>query len=84
MSEGGKPPPRPLFEPRPSYEPEVPPLPGGSVNADLAAQMERLVMDVFSKRFGAQMMPYGQARVLATVERDVVEALVHALARQRS
>jgi hypothetical protein len=47
----------------------------------MASKIERVVMDVFSRRFGGQPLPYGQARVLVSLEMEVVGELVRQIAR---
>jgi hypothetical protein len=80
---------QPLFPPRPDPEPPPPPPPPPSstapetinVNSEMASKIERVVMDVFSRRFGGQPLPYGQARVLVSLEMEVVGELVRQIAR---
>jgi hypothetical protein len=81
----------PLFPPRegpslidaplppvaPAKAPEQP-----AYNLIMASQIERAVTDVFLKRFGQMTMPYGQARDLTYLERDLISALVTVLAKR--
>lgn len=70
------PPPMPSAPGSPSPAPPVPGSPPGPPPAPItAAQVERAIFEVFARRFGAQMLPYGQARILAILEHDLATSL---------
>jgi hypothetical protein len=82
MSDPGKP--RPLFPPRPE-EPPMPPVGEGTqrapVDTEMAAKIERAVLEPVMKRLGNQAMPYGLARQLVMLEGEIIAELVRVLAR---
>jgi hypothetical protein len=65
--------------PPPSSSPPIPP-PAPTIDTDMAARIERAVIDVFMRRFNSERLPYAQARVLVTLELEVVGVLVRELA----
>jgi hypothetical protein len=46
----------------------------------MAGRIERAVIDVFMRRFNPERLPYAQARILVTLELEIVSVLVRELA----
>jgi hypothetical protein len=83
MSDPGKP--RPLFPPRADEVPPMPPVGEGvqrpPVDTEMAAKIERAVIEPVMKRLANQAMPYGLARQLVMLEGEIIAELVRVLAR---
>jgi hypothetical protein len=85
MSDPGKP--RPLFPPRADEVPPMPPVGDvaqrqSTVDTEMAAKIERAVLEPVMKRLGNQAMPYGLARQLVMLEGEIIAELVRVLAQR--